>query len=174
MTRPNLLASLVAAAVASTAAPALAAQVIETYNLEPVTTTYVAPATTYYYVAPARTEPYYNAPLRTGTYSTQPGIREVYEAPASYYTRPGVREAPAIIVEAPTLTRDQAINDDVVDRLASNPKLSGRIGVDTYDRNVELTGVVTNPRQAELAERDARGIAGVRDVQNELRTRLSR
>lgn len=46
--------------------------------------------------------------------------------------------------------------------------------METYDRNVELTGVVTTPRQAELAERDARSVSGVRSVQNELRTRLSR
>jgi hypothetical protein len=167
MNRKTFLASLVAAALAPVAAPAVAAQVIETYTMpsttyyvEPVTTTYV-PATTTYYVAPASTETYtyYTAP-RTYYYPTS-SVREVYEAPP-------------IVVEAPALTTDQAINNEVIDRLASNPRLSGRIGVETYDRNVELTGVVTTPRQSELAERDARGVIGVRSVQNDLRTRLSR
>lgn len=40
--------------------------------------------------------------------------------------------------------------------------------------SVELTGRVTNPRQAELAVREARSVGGVRDVRDELRTRLSR
>ena len=172
MNRKTLLASLVAAAIAPMAAPAVAAQVIETYNLpattyyvEPVTTTYVAPTTTTTYVAPATTY-YYVAPARTETY---------YPAPSTYYTpREVVYESAPIGVEAPALTTDQAINNAGVDRLATNPRLTGRIGVETYDRNVELTGVVTNPRQAELAERDARSVSGVRSVQNELRTRLSR
>lgn len=168
MNRKTLLASLVAAAIVPVAAPAVAAQVIETYTMpattyyvEPVTTTYVPATTTTYYVAPAPTETYtyYTAP-RTYYYPTST-VREVYEAPP-------------IVVEAPALTQDQAINNEVIDRLASNPRLSGRIGVETYDRNVELTGVVTTPRQSELAERDARSVIGVRGVQNDLRTRLSR
>lgn len=109
-------------------------------------------------------------------------VIETYNLPATTYyveTAPAttyyvVYESPPIVVEAPALTADQAINNDVIDRLAGNPRLTGRIGVETYDRNVELTGVVTNPRQAELAERDARSVSGVRSVQNDLRTRLSR
>ena len=155
MNRKTLFASLVAAAAVPIAAPAVAAEVIETYNVEPVTTTY--------YVVPARTETY--------TYYTAPSTTYYYSAPV---TREVVYESPPIVVEAPALTQDQAINNEVIDRIASNPRLTGRIGVETYDRNVELTGVVTNPRQAELAERDARSVNGVRSVQNELRTRLSR
>ena len=164
MTRKTLCASLVTAALAPLAANAAAVEVIETYNMptttyyvEPVTTTYVAPATrTYYYSEPASTTTYY--------YTTPaPTLNEVY------YSSPS-----SIVVEAPPLTADQAITGDVVDRIASNPKISGRIGVETYNGNVELTGRVTNPRQAELAERDARGVDGVRGVQNELRTVLSR
>jgi hypothetical protein len=163
MTRKTLCASLVAAALAPVAANA-AVEVIETYNLptttyyvEPVTTTYVTPTTrTYYYSEPASTTTYY--------YTTPaPSLSDVYYQSSS-----------SIVVEAPPLSADQAITSDVVDRIASNPKISGRVGVETYDGNVELTGRVTNPRQSELAERDARSVDGVRSVNNDIRTRLSR
>lgn len=161
MTRKPLRASLVAAALATAAIPAAAAvEVVETYDLQPRTYT-VEPVTTTY-VVPSRA--YYSAPASTTTYYyTSPSLNEVY------YQSPD-----AILVEAPPLSGDQAITHDVVDRIASNPKISGRVGVETYDGNAELTGRVTNPRQAELAERDARSVDGVRDVRNELRTRLSR
>ena len=162
MTRKLLCASL-AAALAPLAMPAAAAVVVETYDIpattyyvEPVTTTYVAPAPrTYYYTEPAPATTYY--------YPTTPTLND------AYYQAPST-----IVVEAPPLTADQAITSDVVDRIASNPKISGRVGVETYNGNVELTGRVTNPRQSELAERDARTVGGVRGVQNELRTTLSR
>ena len=90
-----------------------------------------------------------------------------------YYYTPHVTEVrEEIVVTAPSLTEDEAINRDVVDTLASDPRLSGRIGVETYDRRVELTGVVTTSGQARIAARDALGVAGVREVDSQLRTRI--
>lgn len=103
MNRKTLLASLAAAAIAPVALPT-AAEVIETYNLDPVATTY--------YVAPARTETY--------TYYAQPRAESYtyYATPSPYYaTREVVYESAPIVVEAPPLTADQAISSDVMDRL---------------------------------------------------------
>ena len=82
-----------------------------------------------------------------------------------YYTEP------AIIVDAPRSV-DQAITNDVVDRIASDPRVSGNIGVSTYNSTVELTGRVTSSGQADIAARDARSVDGVRDVQNNLQARV--
>ena len=83
-----------------------------------------------------------------------------------------MRTAPAITVEAPVLTEDQAITEDVVDLLASNPYLSGTIGVETRDNDVTLSGSVTTPGQVRRAIRDTKSVAGVRTVNNELRSKV--
>lgn len=93
---------------------------------------------------------YYDEPTPTTTY---------------YYTEP------AIIVDAPR-GLDQAITNDVVDKIASDPRISGNIGVSTYRSKVELTGRVTNAGQAEIAGRDARSVDGVVEVQNNLQARV--
>ncbi len=76
---------------------------------------------------------------------------------------------PPIVVTAPPGTSDQLINDDVVDAIASDPRISGRIGTDTFNGNVTLNGRVGTPIQAEFAERDARSVDGVNDVDNRIR-----
>ena len=164
--RPKILAGLIAATALAGAVPAFAADV--TYYYVPATSTttarYVAEPTTTYYVAPATT--YYTAP--TTTY---------YAAPATtYYTAPAVTEviyeAPPITVEAPRLTEDQRITDDVVSVLAGDPHLSGRIGVETRDQEVNLSGTVTTPGQVRRAVRDAKSVWGVRNVTSEIRPRV--
>ena len=148
MNRPKRLAVLLCSGL-TLATPALA----EVIELAPATTTYyyVSPATptdsrTYYYVTEG---PDYAAP-----------VTEVFY------------EAPVITVEAPRLTEDQQINSDVVDSLASDPYLSGRIGVQTRDRDVNLTGTVGTPGQIRRAVRDARSVPGVDHVSSELRPRV--
>lgn len=148
-TRPRLLAGVAAAAVLAAGAPALATQVIETtrYYVVPSTetTTYYTitdPTPTYYYVAPA------------------PGVSEV------------IYEAPAITIEGSRLTEDQRITDDVVGVLANDPYLSGRIGVETRNQDVNLTGSVTTPGQVRRAVRDAKSVWGVGNVTSELRPKV--
>ena len=137
------LKAALALALAAAAAPAFAAT-------EEVTSAYVAPdyytppATTYYYVPP--TSEYYYVPSATTVY---------YEPP--------------IVVTAPPGTSDQLINDDVVDAIASDPRISGRIGTETFNGNVTLNGRVGTPIQAEFAARDARSVDGVNDVDNRIR-----
>jgi hypothetical protein len=149
------------AALGAVAAPALA-QETETYNLPTGNSAYPPPVVYY-----------------------TPTVREVYEAPPTtvyyvpsttyYYAQPAttvVYEAPAIEVTAPYLTGDRRITADVVDTIAADPWISGRVGVETRDSNVNLSGIVTTPGQARRAERDAKSVPGVRNVENELRTRV--
>ena len=89
-----------------------------------------------------------------------------------YYTPVATEAREEIVVTAPPLSADAAINGDVVDTLATDPRLSGRIGVETHGRRVELTGVVTTSGQARVAAREALGVPGVREVDNQLRTRV--
>jgi hypothetical protein len=140
--RRMIPAALLLASVA--AAPAFAEEVI----------VYTTPATTtYYYTQPAT------------TYYYTPSLAEIY-TPTTIEV---VEERPRVIVTAPALTEDEAINRDVVDTLASNPRLSGRIGVETRNNTVELSGRVATPGQVRIAERDAKSVPGVREVQSQLR-----
>ncbi len=150
--RPKLLAGLLAAAAIAASAPLYAAELIE------VTT----PATTRYYVVPS-------TPTETRTYYaiTDP----TYYAPPQTVTEV-IYEAPAITVEAPRMTQDQRITTDVVSVLASDPYLSGRIGVETRDQDVNLSGTVTTPGQVRRAVRGAQSVWGVRNVTSELRPRV--
>lgn len=92
-------------------------------------------------------------------------------------TRPVAVRAPeppraAITITEPRLTVDQRIQADVMDLLARNPNLSGRIGVVSEDATVTLTGRVATSGQAWRAGRDARGVVGVRHVVNAIRPRV--
>lgn len=98
-----------------------------------------------------------------------------YVPPATtyyYYSEPStvVYTEPPIVVTP--RDDDASINQGVVDTLAADPYLSGRIGVETGDRNVELSGIVTTEGQSMRAERDAYSVYGVRNVQNNLTTRI--
>lgn len=78
--------------------------------------------------------------------------------------------APPIVVEAPPLTEDEAITNDVVASLASDPRLDeGRIGVETFQNEVTLTGRVGTLRHVDIAENRAAEVPGVREVHNHLR-----
>jgi hypothetical protein len=79
---------------------------------------------------------------------------------------------PPITVEAPRLTLDQRIQADVMDRLANAPNISGKIGVESLDANVTLTGYTATAGQAYRAGRIAGSVDGVKYVQNEVRGRV--
>jgi len=78
---------------------------------------------------------------------------------------------PPIVVTATRPTDDQ-INGEVVDALAGDDRLAGRIGVQTLDGDVELSGIVTTAGQSRQAERDAKSVRGVHSVSNKLSTRM--
>jgi hypothetical protein len=77
-----------------------------------------------------------------------------------------------IIVEERRLTEDERIQAEVIDRIATNPRLSGKIGVESRNSVVRLSGWTTTVGQARHAERDARSVHGVRYVENEIRPRV--
>jgi hypothetical protein len=167
MTARMKLNAALLAALAAAAAPAFAAT-------EEVTSAYVSPAPDEYYVPQATT--YYDA--TTGTYYTAPAgyyvapSSDYYAAPSTeYYVAPSTvyYEEPPIVVTAPGANSDVLINDDVVTSIASDPRIEGRIGSDTFNGNVTLNGRVGTPIQAELAARDARSVDGVNDVENRIR-----
>ena len=78
----------------------------------------------------------------------------------------------AIVVEERRLTVDERIELEVMDRLASNRQLSGKIGVESRGAVVRLTGWTRTVGQARRAEREARSVRSVRYVQNEIRARV--
>ena len=79
---------------------------------------------------------------------------------------------PRITIEEHRLTRDQRIQSDVMDRLGENGNLSGKIGVETRDAMVTLTGYTSTSGQADRAGRAARSVMGVRYVDNQIRPRV--
>jgi hypothetical protein len=116
---------------------------------------YTAPATTYYYQVPS-TDPYYAAPVTD--HSVIVGDTYYDESP--------------IIVTAPRASDDVLITDDVVDRIATDPRVSGNIGVDTFRGDVTLTGRVGGTVQKDFAEQDAKTVDGVNNVENYIRPRV--
>jgi len=160
--RRKLAASLLAGTAGALALPVAATEVIEIAT--PATTRYyVAPATTYY--APATTT--YYAPATTTYYYTEPA-RTYYYEPATTVTY----VEPSITVTEQRLPEDVRITNNVIDAIADDPYISGRIAVETYDNDVTLSGSTTTPGQARRAARNAYGVAGVRSVSNELRPRV--
>lgn len=79
---------------------------------------------------------------------------------------------PAVTIEERRLSEDERIQLVVMDRLANNPRISGKIGVESHDSVVTLTGYTRTVGQAWHAERDARSVVGVRYVQNQIRPRV--
>jgi hypothetical protein len=138
------------ALAALSAVPSFADEIVEVYRT-PTTTYYYTAPPTYYYTEPARTY-YYPAP--------EPVVTTTYVEPT-------------ITVTAPRDT-DAAITDDVAYAIASDPRISGKIGVETYRGEVNLTGRVTTPGQSDRAERAARSVDGVVDVHNTLNMRVGR
>ncbi len=117
---------------------------------------------------PEDAQPQSDAPaaVTEPTAVTGPTAPNDVAAPNPPYTEPSIN------VTITPEDRDTLINKDVVEALSSDPRLSGKIGVETYRQVVTLSGRVTNPMQAERAEQIARGVTDVNDVQNLIRARV--
>jgi hypothetical protein len=87
-------------------------------------------------------------------------------APDRPYARTG------IIIEERRLSEDERIQSAVMDKLANNSRLSGKIGVEAHNAVVRLSGYTITAGQAYRAGRDAGSIMGVKYVQNEIRPRI--
>jgi hypothetical protein len=77
-----------------------------------------------------------------------------------------------IIIQERRLSEDERIQAQVMDKLANSPRLSGKIGVESRDAVVKLSGYTITAGQAYRAGRDAGSVMGVKYVQNEIRPRI--
>lgn len=83
-----------------------------------------------------------------------------------------VPSEPAITVTEQRLTEDERIQFQVMDALARNPTLTGKVGVETRDQVVNLSGYLMTNGQVMRAGREAGSVMGVRYVVNEIRPRV--
>ena len=77
-----------------------------------------------------------------------------------------------LVVEERRLSEDKRIQSVVMDALAHDARLTGKIGVESHASVVRLTGWTSTVGQAERAGRMARGVTGVRYVENLIRPRV--
>ncbi len=89
-------------------------------------------------------------------------------APVQYSSRESVT------VTAPRPSNDELLRNAVMDRLSTDARLSGRIGVEAYQHTVSLTGRVMSTGQVDRAESLARGVDGVWNVNNYLSARVGK
>jgi len=79
---------------------------------------------------------------------------------------------PGITIEERRLTVDQRIQADVMERIAGMQNVSGKIGVESNEAVVTLTGYTSTAGQAYRVGREARAVIGVRYVDNQIRPRI--
>jgi hypothetical protein len=121
--------------------------------------------------APVAAEPSATIVTQEETVVATPPV--AYEPPApAPIAQPLPPAEPAITVTEQRLTEDQRIQVQVMEKLANNPTLSGKVGVETRDQVVNLSGYLMTNGQVMRAARDANSVIGVRYVVNEIRTKI--
>jgi len=95
-------------------------------------------------------------------------------SPATPFTHPAVTTSPEsqITVEVQRLPEDVRIQAEVMEVLVNNPRLAGRIAVESKDAVVTLSGYTITAGQARHAGDDAGRVMGVRYVRNEIHPML--
>lgn len=83
-----------------------------------------------------------------------------------------VAAQPPLTIEDRRLTPDQRIQALVMDKIALSSNISGKIGVESNDQVVTLTGYTVTAGQARRAGALAGSVDGVKYVQNEIRARI--
>ena len=122
------------------------------------------------------------AALAATGYTVQSGVTHPYVAPVATESIAAPATAPAPAIEthaqsrveiiAPRLSEDELLRNAVMDRLANDRGLAGKVGVETYRHTVSLTGRVTTTGQVERAATLARSVDGVWRVDNFLLARV--
>jgi len=79
---------------------------------------------------------------------------------------------PRITIEQRRLSLDERIQSDVMDAVMHAPNVTGKIGVESRDAAVTLTGWTATAGQARRVERVAHGISGIRSIDNQIRPRV--
>lgn len=79
---------------------------------------------------------------------------------------------PPITITEQRITEDERIQGEVMELLARNDGLTGKVGVESRDRIVMLSGYLLTSGQVWRAGRNAGTVTGVRYVVNEIRPRM--
>lgn len=114
------------------------------------------------------------APAEPVVTETTVTTTETLVAPAPVYA-PVVEQSvaqPPLTIEDRRLTEDQRIQALVMDKLAAAPNISGKIGVESNQQVVTLSGYTVTAAQGQRAGRLAGSVDGVKSVNNELRARI--
>ncbi|HXS51477.1 MAG TPA: BON domain-containing protein [Usitatibacter sp.] len=149
--------------LATTAALAATGYTLQSSETHP----YAAPAASDNWVAPAP-----NEQPAASTNATQ-SIAAPAVAPAPVAApAPAPYEEPRVEINAPRLSEDELLRNAVMDRLANDRALAGKVGVEAYRHTVSLTGRVTTTGQIERASTLARSVDGVWRVDNYLLARV--
>jgi osmotically-inducible protein OsmY len=77
-----------------------------------------------------------------------------------------------ITVTEQRIALDKRIQAEVINVIARNPELSGRVSVETRDQVVNLSGYLTTRGQVRRAGLEAGRVQGVKFVVNEIRPQL--
>lgn len=93
------------------------------------------------------------------------------QRPLPLAERADVAQSP-IVIEQKAMTLDERIQSQVMERISGMANASGRIGVESHDAVVTLTGYTVTAAQAYRVERTARSVEGVRAVDNQIRARI--
>ena len=101
---------------------------------------------------------------------SEPAVQPVQSEPAAQPVQYSSRES--VTVTAPRPSKDEMLRNAVMERLSSDARLQGRIGVEAYQHTVSLTGRVMSVSQADRAESMARSVDGVWDVNNYITARV--
>ena len=128
-----------------------------------VTHPYVAPGASDSWVAPAPNE----QPAASANASESIAAPAAAPAPAIE-----AQSQSRVEITAPRLSEDELLRNAVMDRLANDRGLAGKVGVETYRHTVSLTGRVTTTGQVERAASLARSVDGVWRVDNYLLARV--
>ena len=100
----------------------------------------------------------------------EPSAPPISQDVAPVVERPAAQ--PPVTVETRRLTLDERIQGYVIDAVYNVPGISGKVGVESHDAVVTLTGYTMTRGQAWRAARAAGSVQGVRYVQNEIRPRV--
>ena len=98
----------------------------------------------------------------------------VNDADTTYVTQPNAALAPPLATPAADTPQIAYLDtwEREVDGQEDPALVDSRIGVETFDRDVHLSGSVGTPGQVRRAVRGARSVAGVDSVSHELRPRV--
>lgn len=92
--------------------------------------------------------------------------------PRTFAAAGGAYPSQEVVVEARRASADERIQAEVIDRLSADPRLEGRIGVQSQDTAVTLSGWTRTAAQASRAADDARSVDEVTAVHNGIRPRM--